>query len=73
LILIDVSIENVKGIEILKEIREKRKINLPAIVFSIFRDEELEKKAKKLKINDFVIGAEILPDELVKRIKKILK
>jgi len=73
LILIDVSIEDVKGLDILKEIREKRKIGLPVIVFSTLRDEELQEKAKKLKANDFLIGTEILPDELVKRIKKILK
>jgi DNA-binding response OmpR family regulator len=73
LILIDVSIENVKGLDILKEIREKRKIDLPVIVFSTLRDEGLQERAKKLKANDFVIGTEIFPDELVKRIKKILK
>jgi DNA-binding response OmpR family regulator len=40
-ILIDVAIENVKGLEILKEIQEKKKIKLPTIVFSTIREENV--------------------------------
>jgi DNA-binding response OmpR family regulator len=73
LILIDVSLENVKGIEILKEIREKKKIDLPVIVFSVLKEEDLKEKAKKMKAKEFLVGTEISPNELVKKIKNILK
>jgi DNA-binding response OmpR family regulator len=73
LILIDVSIENVKGLEILKEIREKKKIDLPVIVFSVLKEEDLEERAKKLEAKEFLVGTETSPNELVKKIKEILK
>ncbi len=73
LILIDVSIENIKGIEVLREIIKKRKIELPVIVFSIIKDENLREKVKKLKAKEFLVGMETSPDELVAKVKEILK
>jgi hypothetical protein len=32
-----------------------------------------EEEAKRLKVKDFLIAIEVSPDELVKKIKKILK
>jgi DNA-binding response OmpR family regulator len=73
LILIDAAIEYVRGIDILKELRKNKKFLLPVIVFSVFKDEDIKEKAKKLKAKEFIIGSETSPNQLVKKIKRFLR
>jgi len=73
LVLVDVAIENVRGLDILEEIQEKKKIKIPTIVFSALDDRELKERAKRLGAKEFLVSIEVSPDELVKKIKSFLK
>jgi DNA-binding response OmpR family regulator len=71
LLIIDVALENVRGLEILEEL--KRKFDFKVIVFSSFVENATREKIKKMKIKEFISGANDLPNELLAKVKRIIK
>ncbi len=74
LILLDLILPNFDGFEVLKKIRETEATkNVPVIVFSNLSEEKDQDKAKKMGASDFMVKSNFTLDELVERIKKVLK
>ncbi|PHQ56355.1 MAG: response regulator [Lutibacter sp.] len=71
LILTDIMMPFVSGLEVISYVRNELKIQTPIIVFSAAGQEEMVLKAFNLGANDFM-GKPFSPNELVIRIKRIL-
>ncbi|MBL4938813.1 MAG: response regulator transcription factor [Lutibacter sp.] len=71
LILTDIMMPFVSGLEVVSFVRNDLKIQTPIIVFSAAGQEEMVLKAFNLGANDFM-GKPFSPNELVIRIKRIL-
>jgi DNA-binding response OmpR family regulator len=74
LVLLDLILPNFDGFEILKKIRETDATkSIPVIVFSNLSEESDVKKAKELGATDFMVKSNFTLDELMERIKLVLK
>jgi two-component system, OmpR family, response regulator VicR len=74
LILLDIILPKFDGFEILKKVRETEQLKkIPVIVFSNLSEEKDIKRAEQLGATDFMVKSNFTLDELVERIKKILK
>jgi len=74
LILLDLMLPDIDGFEILKKIRENTKTKkIPVIVFSNLSEEKDIKKAEDLGVSQFMVKSNFTLDELIERVKKILK
>ena len=71
LILTDIMMPFVSGLEVISHVRNKLNWNTPIIVFSSAGQEEMVLKAFNLGANDFM-GKPFSPNELVIRIKRLL-
>lgn len=71
LILTDIMMPFVSGLEVVSFVRNDLKIQTPIIVFSAAGQEEMVLKAFNLGANDFM-GKPFSPNELVIRIKRVL-
>jgi DNA-binding response OmpR family regulator len=71
LILTDIMMPFVSGLEVISYVRNELKSQTPIIVFSAAGQEEMVLKAFNLGANDFM-GKPFSPNELVIRIKRIL-
>ncbi len=71
LILTDIMMPFVSGLEVISFVRNELKFQTPIIVFSAAGQEEMVLKAFNLGANDFM-GKPFSPNELVIRIKRIL-
>jgi len=74
LIFLDLLLPGVDGFEVLKQIKANEQTkNIPVVVFSNLGQEEDIKKAKDLGANDFLVKANFTLDDVVAKIKEILK
>ncbi|PKQ43807.1 response regulator transcription factor [Confluentibacter flavum] len=71
LILSDIMMPFVSGLEVISHLRNKLDLDTPIIVFSSAGQEEMVLKAFNLGANDFM-GKPFSPNELVIRIKRLL-
>lgn len=71
LILTDVMMEYVSGLELISYVRNELKIPTPILVFSSSGQEEMILNAFKLGANDFM-SKPLIPNELVVRVKMLL-
>lgn len=71
LILTDVMMDYVSGLEVISHVRNVLKLTTPIIVFSASGQEEMALKAFHLGANDF-ISKPLSPNELLIRIRKLL-
>ncbi|ARV07840.1 response regulator [Polaribacter sp. SA4-10] len=71
LILTDVMMEFVSGLELVSYVRNELKIPTPILVFSSSGQEEMILNAFKLGANDFM-SKPLIPNELVVRVKMLL-
>jgi two-component system, OmpR family, response regulator VicR len=71
LILTDIMMPFVSGLEVISHVRNKLNSKTPIIVFSSAGQEEMVLKAFNLGANDFM-GKPFSPNELVIRIKRLL-
>lgn len=71
LILSDIMMPYVSGLEVISHVRNKLKKQTPIIVFSAAGQEEMVLKAFNLGANDFM-GKPFSPNELVIRIKRLI-
>lgn len=71
LILTDVMMPFISGLEVISHVRNKLELKIPIIVFSAAGQEEMVLKAFSLGANDFM-GKPFSPNELVIRVKRLL-
>lgn len=71
LILTDIMMPFISGLEVISHVRNKLKHQTPIIVFSAAGQEEMVLKAFNLGANDFM-GKPFSPNELVMRVKRLL-
>lgn len=71
LILTDIMMPFVSGLEVISHVRNKLESKTPVIVFSSAGQEEMVLKAFSLGANDFM-GKPFSPNELVIRVKRLL-
>ena len=71
LILTDIMMPFISGLEVISHVRNKLKVQTPIIVFSAAGQEEMVLKAFNLGANDFM-GKPFSPNELVIRVKRFL-
>ena len=73
LILLDIILPDINGIEILEEIRARKNLkNLPVFMLTNYTDKELEKHGKKLKAEKFLLKTDYTPTKLLDLITKKL-
>ena len=70
LVILDVNMPGMNGIEVLRQIREKT--NIPVIMLSVISDADTIGKALEAGADDY-IGKPFLPQELVARVRIQLK
>lgn len=74
LIFLDLLLPNVDGFEVLTKIKQDDSLkNIPVIVFSNLGQPEDIEKAKKLGANDFMVKANFTLDDVIGKIKEVLK
>lgn len=71
LIITDIMMPFVSGLEVISHVRNKLELETPIIVFSSAGQEEMVIKAFNLGANDFM-GKPFSPNELVIRVKRLL-
>ena len=71
LIITDIMMPFVSGLEVISHVRNKLELEVPIIVFSAAGQEEMVLKAFSLGANDFM-GKPFSPNELVIRVKRLL-
>lgn len=72
LILTDIMMPFISGLEVISHVRNKLNKQTPIIVFSAAGQEEIVLKAFNLGANDFM-GKPFSPNELVIRVKRLLR
>ena len=72
LILTDIMMPFISGLEVISHVRNKLEKQTPIIVFSAAGQEEMVLKAFNLGANDFM-GKPFSPNELVIRVKRLLR
>jgi DNA-binding response OmpR family regulator len=72
LIITDIMMPFISGLEVISYIRNTLKLETPIIVFSAAGQEEMVLKAFNLGANDFM-GKPFSPNELMIRVKRLLK
>ncbi|MCK4781452.1 response regulator transcription factor [Candidatus Parcubacteria bacterium] len=76
LIVLDILLPLENGIYFLEKLRNHKNpaiSSIPVIIFSNLDDPEIERKARKLGIEDYLIKTNYTPNQIVKEIKKYLK
>lgn len=73
LVLLDLMLPKKSGFDVLKEMRENKLWNnVPVIILSNLGQQEDINKGKELKVDDYIIKADININEVIKKIKKYL-
>lgn len=75
LILLDILLPKINGLEVLAQIRQSpddKLTNIPVLIFSNFAHEEEVQKAKDLGAVDYIVKAAFSPAEIVTKVKVIL-
>ena len=74
LVLLDLVLPNFDGFQVLEKIRATESIkSVPVIVFSNLSEEKDINRAQSLGATDFLVKSNFTLDELVERIKSVLK
>jgi DNA-binding response OmpR family regulator len=71
LIILDILLPKENGISFLSKIR-KSGCRIPVVILSNLEDENMRKKAKKLKIKGYLLKTDYTPSEIVEKIKNYL-
>ena len=74
IILLDIFLPEIDGLTILKRIRDDKTIVQPAIIMLTNLDEKEQiDTALKYKVDDYLIKAHFLPNEVINKVKAALK
>ena len=71
LILTDIMMDYLSGLEVISHVRNVLKMNVPILVFSASGQEEMITQAFNLGASDFMVKP-LMPNELVIRVKRML-
>jgi DNA-binding response OmpR family regulator len=71
LVLIDIHLPFHSGLELVRHLRSKLGKNTPVIILTAFSDPQMQKQAKELGINDYIVKP-FNPANLVARIGAVL-
>jgi len=73
LILLDLILPDINGIEILREIKSWQETrNIPVVILTNYKDAETEERGDSLGANAYIIKTNITPEEIVDIVKKYL-
>ncbi len=73
LILLDLVLPGVDGFDVLKQIKDDSQTNkIPVIILSNLGQREEVQKGLQLGASDYLVKAHFTPDEIIKKIEKIL-
>lgn len=73
IILLDIILPGIDGFEVLREIKEdNHRKHIPVIIISNYGEKEHIEKGRALGAEDYIIKANIYPQELAKRIHEII-
>lgn len=75
LVLLDILLPKVNGLEVLAKIRQSgddKLTSIPVLIFSNFAHEEEVQKAKDLGAVDYIVKAAFSPAEIVTKVKAVL-
>ena len=73
LVLLDLILPDMNGIEILKKIRAKEKLNnIKVLILSNYTDSQLEEKGLKMKAEKYLLKTDHTPSQLVKVVKETI-
>ncbi|OGF22265.1 hypothetical protein A2Y83_02040 [Candidatus Falkowbacteria bacterium RBG_13_39_14] len=73
LIMLDIQLPGIGGYEVLMELKKNAVTNsIPVIILSNFFQKEDVQKFLKAGVKDYLIKSHFMPDEVVKKAKKIL-
>ena len=71
LILLDLILPDINGIEILKQSRAERGIaHIPFFILTNYTNPDLERISRKFKAEKYILKTDIIPSQLVKEIKE---
>ncbi len=76
LVLLDIILPKMNGFEVLEEIRKNpdpELAKIPVIILSNLYSDKEESKAKELKANGYLVKANTNSDELIKKVKEVLR
>jgi DNA-binding response OmpR family regulator len=74
LVLLDLILPDVNGIDILKKVRKQKGISdIPFFILTNYTDPKLEKEGKKLKVSKYLLKTDLTPSQLIDSIEKWLK
>ena len=74
LVLLDLLLPTIDGFEVLAKIKsDKDTVNIPVIILSNLGQQEEIAKGLKLGAIDFLVKAQLTPEEIVEKIKVLLK
>ena len=73
IILLDLVLPGMNGFDFLQEVKQKQKLSMPIIVLSNLGSREDIDTAKSLGAMDFMIKANVVPAQIIDRVKEILE
>jgi DNA-binding response OmpR family regulator len=74
LILLDVIMPKLDGFGVLRELKKNRNLaKIPVILLTNLNDQGSVEKAKLFKVEDYLVKAHFRPDEVVAKIRQVLK
>lgn len=72
LILVDIHLPFHSGLEVIKFLRSDLKQRTPVLVLSAFSDQEMQKQAREMEIDGYIVKP-FNPSDLIRTIRSILK
>jgi two-component system response regulator VicR len=72
LILVDIHLPFISGLELIKYLRSDLKMNTPVLVLTAFSDHQMQRQAGELGISGYIVKP-FDPSDLIRRICSILK
>jgi DNA-binding response OmpR family regulator len=71
LVLLDLVLPDINGIEILKKVRKEKGISdIPFFILTNYTDPGLEKEGKELKVVKYLLKTDLTPSQLIDSIEK---
>ena len=72
-ILIDIFLSKIGGFEILEQVKKENSLkDIPVVIFSRYVRKQNKEKAMKLEAKDFIGGASVSPNQVIRKIKIVL-
>ena len=73
LILLDLILPDMNGIEVLKEIRKRKKTkDMKVLILTNYTDSELEQKGLKMKAERYLLKTDYTPSKLIEIVKEVI-